>query len=104
MQAVYLALTVLGFVVPYYHFADFVAVHGLDPVELGRQWTATSGTLMLSWDLTVAGVALLVWIVHQRARVGLWWLAALGTFLGVSVGLPLWLYLRERGRAATRAA
>ena len=62
-------------------------------------WNVNAATTGLVWDLTVAAVALTVWICAE-----VWvrqnWLALIAipaTFgIGVSCGLPLYLFLRTR--------
>ena len=61
-----------------------------------RANAATSG---LVWDLTIAAVALTLWVLVEAARTRDWLrLTAIpATFcIGVSCGLPLYLYLRLR--------
>jgi hypothetical protein len=53
----------------------------------------------LTWDLTIAAIALTVWIIAETV-VRKNWLALLGIpatwCIGVSCGLPLYLFLRTR--------
>jgi hypothetical protein len=62
-------------------------------------WHVNAAGSGLVWDLTIAAVALTVWIISEVA-VRRNWLALLAipaTFgIGVSCGLPLYLFLRSR--------
>ena len=64
-------------------------------------WHANPATSGLVWDLTIAAVALTVWVIYEvvqrRQWVGL--VAFPATFcIGVSCGLPLYLFLRMGNR------
>ncbi len=53
----------------------------------------------LVWDLTIAAIALTVWIIAEAVKTKNWLslIAIPATFcIGVSCGLPLYLYLRDR--------
>ena len=62
-------------------------------------WYVNAATTGLTWDLTIAALALTLWIVAE-VRVRRNWLALVAipaTFgIGVSCGLPLYLFLRTR--------
>ena len=62
-------------------------------------WYVNASTTGLTWDLTIAAITLTVWIVAE-VRVRKNWLALIAipaTFcIGVSCGLPLYLFLRTR--------
>jgi len=62
-------------------------------------WHVNAATSGLVWDLTIAAIALTVFIVSEVA-VRRNWIALIAipaTFgIGVSCGLPLYLYLRSR--------
>ena len=61
-------------------------------------WHVNAATSGLVWDLTVAAVALTIWIISEVV-VRRNWIALLAipaTFcIGVSCGLPLYLYFRS---------
>jgi hypothetical protein len=62
-------------------------------------WHANAATTGLVWDLTIAAAALTVFILAEvRARRDWLGLVAIpATFcIGVSCGLPLYLFLRSR--------
>ena len=62
-------------------------------------WYVNASTTGLTWDLTIAAISLTVWIIAE-VRVRKNWLALIAipaTFgIGVSCGLPLYLFLRTR--------
>ncbi len=99
LRMIYLALAVWGAVHPMYWFIAQWRQDGFTLAALTDSWFVTPGSIGLVWDLTIAAVALTVWILAET-----WvrknWLALLAvpaTFLiGVSCGLPLYLFLRTR--------
>lgn len=99
LRIVYLILAILGAVWPLRYFYAWSAEHGMSIAGLLAAWQVNDATRGLSVDLFLAGIALTVWIVAEtrvrRNWSALWAIAA--TFLvGVSFGLPLYLFLRTR--------
>ena len=99
MRVVYLALALAGLILPYSQLLPWVAVHGLDLPLLVRELLATRPGAFFALDVLVSAVVLLVFIAHEgraRALRPLWLPVAATCLVGVSCGLPLFLYLRER--------
>lgn len=99
LRMVYLALAIWGALHPMGWFVLWFAGNGLDPAGLLAAWHVNAATSGLVWDLTIAAVALGVFVIAEvsvrRNWAALWALPA--TFLiGVSCGLPLYLFLRSR--------
>ena len=99
MRMIYLALAVWGAVHPMYYFVCWFQVEGLNLGLMVAAWHANAASSGLVWDLTIAATALTVWIlceVFQTRKYGhlISILATLG--IGVSCGLPLYLYLRRQ--------
>ncbi len=97
MRYVFLALAVWGAIHPMAYFLQWFNENGFDLMAMVDAWHANAASSGLVWDLTIAAVALTVWViwesVQRRAWIGLWAIPA--TFcIGVSCGLPLYLYLR----------
>ena len=60
---------------------------------------STASLLLFGMDVLVSAVALLVFVRSERTRLGMVerWLPLLAVLIiGVSLGLPLFLYMRER--------
>lgn len=97
MKLVYLFLCIAGTVLPYWPFAPWVMVHGLDLRLLLDQLFANRISAFFGMDVLVSAVVMAVFIRQERRRLGpVGWLplAALLT-VGVSLALPMLLYLRE---------
>ncbi|MFT5630819.1 MAG: hypothetical protein ACI82I_000176 [Gammaproteobacteria bacterium] len=96
---VYLGLAVWGAIHPMYYFISWFADNGVSLSKMVDAWHVNAATSGLVWDLTIAAIALTVFIVSEVA-VRRNWIALIAipaTFgIGVSCGLPLYLYLRSR--------
>jgi hypothetical protein len=99
LRPLYLALAVVGAVVPMYHFVTWFTAEGWSLGGMIAAWNVNSATTGLVWDLTIAAVTLTVWVIAEcvarRDWLGL--VAVPATYcIGVSCGLPLYLWLRSR--------
>ncbi len=100
LRMLYLSLAVWGAIHPMYYFLTYMNETGTGLGGLIDAWYVNASTTGLTWDLTIAAIALTIWIVAET-----WvrknWLALLGIpatwCIGVSCGLPLYLFLRTRG-------
>jgi len=99
LRLTYLALTILGALVPMYYFVAWFGANGWSLSAMLDAWHVNDATSGLVWDLTIAAVALTVFIIAE-ATVRRDWLSLIAipaTFcIGVSCGLPLYLFLRSR--------
>src|SRR3954452_14901949 len=105
LRHIYLTLCVVGVVVPYAQFVPWVSQHGLQPGLFVRELFATRIGAFFGLDVIVSAIALFVFIFAERAaiRIRHVWLPIAATLLvGVSLGLPLFLYMRERVRDDTK--
>lgn len=96
---IYLLLCVLGAAIPYSQFVPWVMEHGLNLGLLVRQLFANRIGGFFGLDLLVSSAVLLVFmrVEGRLARVRFRWLPIIGLCaVGVSLALPLFLYLRER--------
>ena len=93
---IFLALTVIGFIAPYYFFLQ---VHEFDLTALFQQFAASkilSGTAM---DLLVSVIVFWFFIFSEAKKLDMKnaWIYLLATLLvGLSFALPLFLFFRER--------
>lgn len=99
LRLVYLGLAIWGSIHPMYYFVSWFQEHGWQLGPMIDAWYVNDATSGLVWDLTIAAVALTIWILAEVAVRRDWWglLAIPATFcIGVSCGLPLYLFLRTR--------
>ena len=99
LRALYLLVALWGTIHPMYYFIGWFNANEWSLMAMVDAWHANLATSGLVWDLTVAATALTVWILAET-----WvrrnWIALIAipaTFgIGVSCGLPLYLFLRSR--------
>ena len=99
LRMIYLALAVWGAIHPMYYFITWFNENGYDIMAMVDAWHANAAGSGLVWDLTIAAVSLTVFIVAEVAVRRNWGalIAIPATFcIGVSCGLPLYLFLRSR--------
>tara|TARA_R110002094_G_scaffold221081_1_gene194661 strand:- start:757 stop:1074 length:318 start_codon:yes stop_codon:yes gene_type:complete len=98
LRMIYLALAVWGAVHPMYYFVSWFNENGYDIMAMVDAWHANAAASGLVWDLTIAAVTLSLWIIAEVA-VRRNWVALIAIpatfFIGVSSGLPLYLFLRS---------
>ncbi len=93
---IYLGLAIIGLVLPYSQFIPFLMEHGFDIALLLSQITS-SRIAAFGWlDVAVSAIVLVLMILDDRERMRNWWFPLVATFtVGVSCGLPLYIYLKE---------
>jgi hypothetical protein len=104
LRHIYLGLSVLGLVVPYAKFLPWLSEHGLDFGLFLRELFATRIGAFFGLDVVVSVIVLFAFIVSERRAIRIQhvWLPIIATLLvGVSFGLPLFLYMRQRVLDAT---
>ena len=99
LRMAYLALAVWGAVHPMAWFLAWFGANGFSISGMVDAWHANAATTGLTWDLTIAAIALTLWICAEVSVRRNWTalIAIPATFcIGVSCGLPLYLFLRTR--------
>ena len=101
----YLALCLLGTLLPLAAFLPFIQAHGLDLPTFFQQLFATPVSRFFAWDVIVSSLVLWAFVAIEGRRLGMsrLWMPVVGNLLvGVSLGLPLFLYMRESYRTRPR--
>ena len=107
-RRVYLILCVLGFVIPYSQFVPWLLEHGFNLGLFVRELFANRISMFFAMDVIVSAIVL-IWFIQtegKHLRMRLLWLPTIGTLIvGVSLGFPLFLFLRQvtLDRTTTRA-
>ncbi len=94
----YLGLCVLGTVLPYSQLIPFLREHGPDIRLLLAQMFANWIAGFFALDVIVSSIVLWILVFSEGRRVGVkhtWAPLAANLVVGVSLGLPLFLYMRE---------
>ena len=106
-RTAYLWLCVAGTILPYTQFVPFVAEHGLDLRLFVEQLFSNRIGAFFGLDVIVSSLVLwlFVFVEGRRAGVPHLWAPIVGNLaVGVSLGLPLFLYLREGALERRQAA
>ena len=98
MKKFYASLCILGIVLPYWQLLSWVAENGLDMGALIAEAAQTRIGAFAWIDVIISAVVLIGFIIYEGSRIKMnrLWLPIAGTCtIGVSLGLPLFLFLRE---------
>jgi hypothetical protein len=98
VKTAYLSLCVLGTALPYWQLAPFLREHGLRVRLLFEQLFSNAAGGFFGMDVIVSSVVLWVFVITEGRRRGVrhvWAPVVASLTVGVSLGLPLFLYLRE---------
>src|ERR1700676_3006867 len=98
MRWVYLSLALIGAVLPCSQFLPWLAQHGPNVRLLFTELFSTRAGAFFGLDVLVSAVVLITFILREgrrRKMPGVWLPIAATCLIGVSCGLPLFLYLRE---------
>jgi hypothetical protein len=98
-KSLYLALCVAGTILPCWQFLPFLTEHGPDLRLFLAQLFASPVSGFFGMDVIVSSVVLWVFVLVDGRRAGvthLWAPVAANLAVGVLLGLPLFLYMRER--------
>jgi lysylphosphatidylglycerol synthetase-like protein (DUF2156 family) len=99
MQWLFLIAAILGTALPLSYLVPFLSAHGFDLPLLFRQLFANNISAFFGTDVIVSALALLVFVFSEgrrRAMKHLWVYVLCTLLVGVSLGLPLFLFFRER--------
>ncbi|MCC5651906.1 DUF2834 domain-containing protein [Nostoc sp. XA013] len=98
VKVIYLLLCVLGFVLPYSQFVPFILKHGFDIKLFFEQLFANKISGFFGMDVIVSSLILWTFVFWEGTRLkmqNLWVYIVCNLLVGVSLGLPLFLFMRE---------
>jgi hypothetical protein len=99
MRGLYLLFALLGAALPYSQFLPWLAEHGFNLRMFFSELFATRVGAFFGFDVLISAVVLIGFIRREGAKRGirmLWLPMAATCLIGVSCGLPLFLYMREK--------
>ncbi|APZ52728.1 DUF2834 domain-containing protein [Salipiger abyssi] len=99
LRHLWLALALWGAVHPLFHLLGWLAGNGWSVSGMVAAWMANGATRGLSWDLVISALVLVLWILAEVAVRRNWtalWAIPATCLIGVSCGLPLYLWFRSR--------
>jgi len=97
-KTVYMILCVVGVVLPYWQFLPSLATNGMNFPLFFHQLFASRISRFFGMDVVVSAVALMIFVRNEKAHItgAARWLPLVAVLtVGVSLALPLFLYLRE---------
>ena len=107
MQWLFLIAAILGTVLPLSYLVPFLAAHGLDMPLFFKQLFENNISAFFGVDVFVSGLTLFLFVFSEGRRLGMrhLWVYVLCTLMvGGSLGLPLFLFFRERRLNAVQHA
>ena len=99
LRHLYLVLCAAAVILTYSQIIPFTLEHGPDINLMVREQFASNATAFFGYDLLVVAIAAVVFIIAEarRLRMKRLWIPIAATFVvGISLALPLFLYMRER--------
>ena len=99
LRRFYLAVAILGLLLPNAQFWGWLAAYGLDGSRFVRDLFANGVSAFFGLDVVVSALAATAFMVVEARRLGLrrpWVTITAVCIVGVSFGLPLFLYQRQR--------
>jgi hypothetical protein len=97
-RVLYAGLCVIGTVLPYAQFVPFLREHGFDFRLFVHQLFVNRVSGFFAMDVLVSSVVLVTFVLLESRRLGVrhrWAPVAALLTVGVSLALPLFLFLRE---------
>ncbi|MGH9791649.1 MAG: DUF2834 domain-containing protein [Candidatus Acidiferrales bacterium] len=97
-KSIYLMLCIAGTALPYWYFIPFLREHGLDVRLFIEQLFANHISGFFGMDVLVSSLVLWLFVAVEGRRAGvkhLWAPIVANLAVGVSLGLALFLYMRE---------
>lgn len=98
MRWAYLSLALIGAVLPFSQLLPWLDEHGPNVRLLFAELFSTRAGAFFGLDVLVSAVVLITFILREGSRrkmPGVWLPITATCLIGVSCGLPLFLYLRE---------
>lgn len=98
LRHIYLGLCVLGLLVPNSLFIPWIVAHGLNPQRFVQDLFANGVSAFFAMDVVISALALTAFVLVEGARIRLarrWVPIVAACLVGVSLGLPLFLYQRQ---------
>ncbi len=98
MKHIYLVLSIIGTVLPLSQFIPFIAKNGINMPLFFEKLFINEISSFFAMDVIVSAAVTLFLIVCETKRLKIknTWVCYIGLFtVGVSCGLPLFLYFRE---------
>jgi Terpene cyclase DEP1 len=97
MKNLYIFLSILGAIIPYYFFIPFLLENGLDIQRLFQQLFINHVSTFFATDFFISCVVFWAFLYQETKKYNIkqWWICIIATLIvGLSFALPLFLYFR----------
>jgi Terpene cyclase DEP1 len=104
-KRLYFVLCLIGAAVPYAAFVPWVVAHGLNVRLFWQELQANRISMFFVLDVVVSAIVVIAFASVERDRIEVrhkWAVTCALLLVGVSLALPLFLYLREAALSATQ--
>ena len=98
LKHLYLAIAIVGTIVPYYFFIGFLMEHGLNLNLMLDQMFVNGISSFFSWDVIISTFAVVTLVISEGKKLEMkhrWLYIIFNLSVGVSLALPAFLYARE---------
>ncbi|GAB4511537.1 MAG: hypothetical protein OHK0046_09750 [Anaerolineae bacterium] len=98
LKRLYLVFAVIGTVIPWLFFADFFRTEGFDISLFVSSLFENGAAGGFSADVLLSIIVFWIWSYQDAQRHNIrnwWWVLPTSFTVGLSLALPLYLYLRE---------
>ena len=99
MKNLYLALAIVGAVVPYVFFIDFIGTNGFDLAGFGTALFANGAAGGFSADLLISSAVFWIYLFTRGDGPAPWLFIVLNLTIGLSCALPAYLYATRTASA-----
>jgi len=99
LRLTYLILAIIGALWPMSYFYAWFVENGWSLLGLVEAWQVNDASKGAATDLLITGAALTIWIIAETRIRKNWvafWAIPATWLIGISCGLPLYLFLRTR--------
>jgi hypothetical protein len=103
-KSLFLVLSLIGLLVPYYFLFKFLGENGFDVPLLVGQLFANNISTFFAVDLVISISVFWIYMIAEADKLQMknWWLYILASLMaGLSFALPIFLYFRERALERT---
>jgi len=98
VKNVYLAMSIVGAIVPYVFFVEHFAAAGMSPIALLAGAFANSAASGFAADVVLSSVVFWIYLGARKAP-NRWLYMLINVTIGLSCALPLYLYVSARATA-----